>query len=120
MKTRISHARQSAGRCRRGPARAARIAAALALAWSWSPISANETDQFLLPSDKAFADLGRYFSATHYDVLSTVADQLNRQIRCAKEIPGPAERRARLDSLHSPRRLADMVREEFGPAFFET
>lgn len=107
---------------RRGPRRwaAACVAASLTIALSWFRASANETDQFLLPTDKPFADLGRLMSVTHYGVLATVTKDLNEQIRRAQDISDPSRRRARLEALHRPRRLADMIREEFGPGFFET
>ncbi|MCC7388792.1 MAG: hypothetical protein IT431_08490 [Phycisphaerales bacterium] len=98
----------------------AAAAAVLALVIGAGPANSNETDQFLLPSDRPFIDIGRCISGTHYSVLERVVDRLNDQIRAAQGIDNPIRRRARLDALHSPRRLANLVREEFGPGFFET
>ena len=85
-----------------------------------SPAHANETDQFLLPSDRKFVDVGRLITVAHHNVLVAVTGSLNEQIRRAQDIGDPAERRERLKALHSPRRLADGVRAEFGQGFLET
>jgi len=96
------------------------IGAAIALGAFPSVASANETDQFLLPSDHPFADVGRYVSGAHYIVLERVTQKINAKIRQAQLISDPEKRAARIEALHAPRKLADMVREEFGPGFFET
>lgn len=101
--------------------RLAIVAACCATALCPQPIArANETDQFLLPTDHPFADVGRCLSMAHYTVLETVTRKLNTQIRAAQSIQDPRRRQARLDALHAPRKLADMIRAEFGPGFFET
>ena len=81
---------------------------------------ANETDQFLLPTDTPFVDVGPCISKAHYLVLESVTKSLNTQIRRALTIRDPTRRQARLDALHAPRRVADMIRGKFGPGFFET
>lgn len=110
--TRTTHRRVR----RVGPA----AGAVLALALCAGPANSNETDQFLLPTDRPFIDVGRCISGAHYAVLEKITRTLNKSIRAAQDIADPARRRARLDELHSPRRLANMVRHEFGPGFFET
>jgi hypothetical protein len=79
---------------------------------------ADETDQFLLPTDKPFVDVGRCLSLAHHDVLLAVTEELNAEISEALEISDPAQRDRRLEELHSPRRVAGMVRRKFG--LFET
>ncbi len=107
------------GMCR-GVLFASCIAAVLAAAFSGFRANANETDQFLLPSDKPFTDIGRYVSIAHYNALVTVTKSLNEEIRQAQEVANAQSRRDRLQALHDPQRLADMIRGEFGPGFFET
>lgn len=101
-------------------ARVGAICAALVVGVACFGVHANETDQFLLPADRPFADVGPLISGAHHSVLVAVTEDLNEDIRRAQRITDPERRRARLESLHSPRRLADMVRHEFGPGFFET
>ena len=77
---------------------------------------ANETDQFTLPTDRAFADLGPYMEAVHYEALLSVADRLNKDLRRAYRGPRPNEIRR----LTDPGLVADLVRSEFAPGFIET
>ena len=65
-------------------------------------------------------DVGPCISLAHYEVLDKITTKINESIRQALLITDPQRRSARLESLHSPRRLADMVRAEFGPGFLET
>jgi hypothetical protein len=102
------------------PFSSARAAALLAVVLTCFGVSANETDQFLLPTDRPFADVGPLITGAHYSVLQDITEDLNKQIRRAQDIGNPERRRTRLEALHSPRRLADMVRHEFGAGFFET
>lgn len=81
---------------------------------------ANETDQFTLPPNARFADLGRFFNLMHYQVLEDVVESVNEEIDEASAIRNESVRAARLDRLHAAGMLADMVRHRFGPGFFET
>jgi hypothetical protein len=81
---------------------------------------ANETDQFLLPTDRPFADVGRCVSVAHYRVLERVIERVNERVRDAMAISDPDRRAARMAALHQPRGIADQIRGEFGPGFFET
>ncbi|MCE9590677.1 MAG: hypothetical protein K8S99_09160 [Planctomycetes bacterium] len=80
----------------------------------------NETDQFTLPERESFADLGEYMSRTHYEVLSRVVSDANHRIaEVLKNSDDEKERAEELADARSPGRLADAVRETFGPAMFE-
>ncbi len=81
---------------------------------------ANETDQFLLPIDQEFADVGPYISSVHYQVLEDFVTRTNRQIRDAKREPDRLKREAILQQAQSPLTAANHVRAAFGPGFFET
>ncbi|MEZ6243537.1 MAG: hypothetical protein R3B57_10900 [Phycisphaerales bacterium] len=87
-----------------------------ALALAATPVAANETDQYTLPIDKPFADLGPYFDAVHYEVLSRAVDLLNEQLRPARF----AGDQGKIDYLTSPGAVADAVRGQFMPGFIET
>lgn len=75
---------------------------------------ADETDQFLLPDRELFTDLGPYFDVLHYRVLERIVEEANEHIERALMIPNEPRRRAALDRLHSPDRLADRARHFFG------
>lgn len=83
-------------------------------------LSANETDQFLLPTDKSFADLGPCISRAHYVVLEEVLNDVNGRIADAQRLRDPVMRHHRVRRLQDAKALADGVRARFGPGFFET
>ena len=85
---------------------------ALSARTSW----ANETDQFTLPTDRALADLGPYIEGVHHEVLTRVAERLNKDLRRAYRGPRPQEIRR----LTDPGLVADLFRSEFAPGFVET
>ena len=93
------------------------VTAGLAASAPWA--RGDETDQFTLPPDAEFADLGPFFSRVHYEVLEALVAETNEQVRKAQRIGDPEKRRRRIDALHSPKRLAGFVRGRFGPGFFE-
>ncbi len=98
---------------------AARLLAPLAacvLALTAGTARANETDQYTLPTDRPFADLGPLFDAVHYEVLTRAADQLNERLRIAQL----AGNEAGIAELTSPGAVADAVRGQFMPGFIET
>jgi len=96
------------------------VAAGLGLLFAAAPAAGNETDQFTIPRFVRFADTGSYFSHVHYRTLEGVAERLNEWIDDALAIENEAERCRRLARLHSPRLVADLVRNEFGQGFLET
>lgn len=87
-------------------------------AWP-SVVDAHETDQFTLPLDKRFVDMGDFLDAVHYRALQDATAEVNAQIAEALKDPDPERRRQRLDSLHRPWRVADAVYRRFNDPFFE-
>lgn len=81
---------------------------------------ANETDQFLLPTNRELADVGHLLSATHFRVLDDFVTRANAQIRDAKRLTDRSDREAALRRAQSPSTVANRVRAAFGPGFFET
>lgn len=95
-----------------------------------SPAAAHETDQFLMPTQGEFADLGRYFSDFFGEALRDGVAAANRRI---DEAEGPRARPydvgsegtygdyrpdtgGRLGYLRSSRGVADMVRKQIPDA----
>src|SRR5688572_3912243 len=93
------------------------VVAALLLAAA-TPARANETDQYTLP-DKELVDLGPYLSEVHYRVLDRVVKRANKRIDLAQKNSLKGERDHQLARLRSGAYLADEVRLEFGPGFFD-
>jgi hypothetical protein len=89
-----------------------------AMIWA-HPAAGHESDQFTLPVDRPFADMGDFLDAVHYRAVERAAAELNVQIAVAMRDPDPARRRERLDELHSPWRIAEAVNARFNDAFFE-
>jgi hypothetical protein len=95
-------------------------AAALICALSLSSVRANETDQFTVPDDgKPFVDLGPYMTEMHYRVLKRVVDKANANIDKSLRVKNQAMREGQLNRWHSPAYLADSVRAQWGPGFFD-
>ncbi len=94
------------------------LGAALAALMVFASVSAraNETDQFSLPPDRPFADLGPYMESIHCEILTRVVDDLNDELRQAYR----GVRNQRVSQLTSPGTVADRVRNEFAPGFIET
>ncbi|TVQ52653.1 MAG: hypothetical protein EA377_09740 [Phycisphaerales bacterium] len=84
-----------------------------------TPAAADETDQFTLPTDQPFADLGDYFNLVHYRVLEEVVEDFNRDVERALRVQNEAERERRMEAMHDPGLIADRVRAKWGPGFFE-
>lgn len=95
------------------------ITAALALLWLVPAASANETDQFTLPLDKTFAEMGPYFSKEHAKTLQKAVDKLNRKIKSALKLKPSNARTERLAYLQSGGGVADTVRSLYAPGFFD-
>lgn len=80
---------------------------------------AHETDNYMLPTDRRFADLGGYMDAVHARaIVGSVAD-LNRAIESALSIRDPTERARELERLHNPDVLVAEVCSHFNDAFTE-
>ncbi len=92
------------------------VAAACVLALAVDRAPANETDQYTLPIDQPFADLGPLFDSVHYEVLTRATELLNGRLRIAVL----AGDQPRIDELTSPGAVADAVRAQFMPGFIET
>lgn len=102
--------------------RSPKILLLMFLAWlCFAPAAiAAETDQFTLPPTESFADLGDFMSQWHHEVLQRVVVDTNRRImKTLRETRKAGEREKALAEVRSPTRLADEVREIFGPAMFE-
>ncbi len=84
-----------------------------------APASADETDQFTLPTDQPFADLGDYFNLVHYRVLEEVVEDFNADVERALRVRNETERDRRIEAMHDPGLIADRVRAKWGPGFFE-
>jgi hypothetical protein len=80
---------------------------------------AHETDQFTLPMDRPFADMGDFLDAVHYRALEKGAAKINARIVEAMKDPDPVRRRQRIDELHDPWRISEAVYGRFNDAFFE-
>lgn len=98
----------------------AAAAAALAVGVPPATAPANETDQFTLPLDRPFADLGPYFTAVHYRVLESAVARLNDGIDRVRWMSDEQQRRAELRQYHDPAVVASAVRYQFLPGFIDT
>ncbi|MFG0329897.1 MAG: hypothetical protein ACF8PN_08370 [Phycisphaerales bacterium] len=84
------------------------------------PAAANETDQFTLPAEVQFVDIGDYLSLVHYQVLKDTVEHLNERIRWTRSARTEDTRQETLAEYHDPMEVADQVRVRFGPGFIET
>lgn len=82
--------------------------------------SANETDQYLLPADQEFADVGRYLNVLHYKLLERAVESLNARILRAAALGDEEEREYELAYLHNPRTVAEFVRGQTLQGFIAT
>lgn len=103
------------------PSRSAVVAAAavLALFPAIEASKAHETDQYTLPLDRRFADLGNYLDAVHTRAIEDSVQSINAQIRTALRDRNESRRAERLAALHEPRRLVKAVYGKFNDAFTE-
>ncbi len=81
--------------------------------------TAHESDQFTLPLNKPFADLGGYLDTVHCRAIEEAVTELNRKIERALEISDPLDRARELERLHRPVQLVSEVYNRFNDAFFE-
>lgn len=87
---------------------------ALAMLAYGSVVYADESDQFLLPERERFTDIGPYIDLLHYRVLERVVEETNERVERAQRIEHDGRRKAAIDKLHSPDRLAGRARHFFG------
>jgi hypothetical protein len=80
---------------------------------------AHETDQFTLPLNKSFADMGDWLDAVHYRAVQKAVDRLNEDTRKALEEPDPEKRQAALNYIRSAERAVNLVNDSFNDAFTE-
>lgn len=105
---------------RRACTAAASALATAALIAVPAPSRANETDQFLLPTDRPLADVGAAISMAHYLVLEDFVNRANDRIERAGRARSDTRGRQAIAEAHSPLAVANHVRAAFGPGFFET
>jgi hypothetical protein len=82
--------------------------------------SANETDNFSLPLDPEFADLGDYLELVHTRAVEQGVQDLNSRIERALKIKDAAKRDRQLAQWQTPDALAEAVAVQFGAAPMET
>lgn len=84
-----------------------------------APAPAHETDQYTLPLDGDFADLGDYFDAVHLRALEQTVNALNEKIGEAVKVRDAGGRARRLAQLHDPDTVQAEVYSHFNDAFTE-
>lgn len=81
---------------------------------------ANETDNFFLPLDPEFADLGDFLEAVHTRAIEQGVREVNSRIERALNIKDAAIRARQLAQCQTPDALAGAVAAQFGAAPAET
>lgn len=79
----------------------------------------HETDNYCLPVNQKFADLGGFLDAVHTCVIEDAVRELNAGIERALEVRDPQERASRLRRLQTPEALVSAVNDRFNDAFTE-
>lgn len=79
----------------------------------------HETDNYYLPLDRQFADLGGYLNAVHTRVIEESVRGLNGDIERSLSIRDPVERAASLRRAQDPEALVRAVNGKFSDAFTE-
>jgi hypothetical protein len=82
--------------------------------------SADETDNFYLPLDQDFADLGDFLEAIHTKAVEEAVRVVNNRIERALNLKEPATKDRALARCHAPHPLAEAVIEQFGSRLTET
>lgn len=77
-------------------------------------VLASETDNFSLPMDPAFADLGSYFELVHTRAIEESVQRVNNRIEKALKEKVAAARDRRLRACQQPEVLAAEVAGQFG------
>ncbi|HYE63391.1 MAG TPA: hypothetical protein VD997_15470 [Phycisphaerales bacterium] len=80
---------------------------------------AHETDQYTLPLDKKFADMGDWLDAVHCRAVEAAVARLNADTEKALAEPDAKKREAALNYIRNPRRAANLVHDAFSDAFHE-
>lgn len=83
-------------------------------------VRGNETDQFILPTDREMVDVGSVISAAHFEVLEDYVNRANAKIRDAIRDRDEEHGALLLRNAQSPLTVANHVRAAFGAGFFET
>ncbi len=81
---------------------------------------ADETDNFYLPLDPEFADVGDFLEALHTQAVEEAVRMVNSRIERALNIKDPAKRAKALAPWHAPEPLAEAVVGQFGSRITET
>jgi hypothetical protein len=81
---------------------------------------ANETDNFFLPLDPEFADLGDYLELVHTRAMEQGVQEVNSRIERALNSKDAATRARQLAQWQTPDALAEAVAAQFGAAPMET
>lgn len=81
---------------------------------------ADETDNFYLPLDTEFADLGEFLEALHTRALEEGVRVVNSRIERALNHKDPAKRARALAKCHEPEALAEAMIVQFGNRVTET
>lgn len=98
-----------------------RWALATCLAWSvpgW--LVAHETDNFSLPLEGEFADIGEYLDLVHLQALEEAVREVNARIERALKLKDTEERADRLRQLHDPDAITRAVSGRFNDAMTES
>jgi hypothetical protein len=82
--------------------------------------TADETDNFYLPLDTDFADVGDFLEAIHTKAIEKAVRVVNSRIERALNIKDPARRAKALADCHAPEPLAEAVIGQFGSRLTET
>ena len=81
---------------------------------------ADETDNFYLPLNANFADLGGFLEAIHTKAVEEAVRAVNNRIERALNLKDPAKRAKMLAQYHAPEPLAEAVVGQFGSRLTET
>ena len=95
------------------------VAAIVAVLCIAARLRSHECDNFALPLDREFADLGSLLDAVHARAIEGAVASVNRQIEQALAVRDTAERSERLKRLHRPEAVTDAVYSSFSDAFIE-
>jgi hypothetical protein len=80
---------------------------------------AAETDNFSIPLDVEFADLGDFMEALHTDAIESGVAMVNSRIERALNLKDSKARQRKLDHWHSPATLSKHIAAQFGEAPLE-
>lgn len=80
---------------------------------------ALETDNFYLPPDEEFADLGDFLEVLHTRAIEAGVEKVNSSIERALQLKEPAARQTALEKCHSAEAVVAAVAGQFGDSIFE-